>query len=74
MTTTNHEAAILVRIPEAARRLGLGRTTLYATVLQPRGSVPVVKIGAASRVRVADLDAWAAEQAAAAREAGNGCP
>ncbi len=69
MTTTTHDTPILVPIPEAARRLALGKTTLYATVLQPRGPVPVVKIGAASRVRVADLEAWAAEQAAAAREA-----
>jgi hypothetical protein len=41
---------------------------MYACVLAPRGPVPVIKIGAAARVRLADLEAWAAEQAAAARE------
>jgi hypothetical protein len=45
---------------------------MYSRVLQPRGPVPVIKIGAAARVRVADLEAWAAEQVAAAREAANG--
>ena len=71
MTTTAHDAPILVPIPEAGRRLGLGKTMMYARVLQPRGPVPVIKIGSASRVRVADLERWAAEQAAAARGGGD---
>jgi hypothetical protein len=72
MTTATHDAPILIPIPEAARRLALGKTTLYATVLQPRGPVPVIKIGAASRVRVADLERWAEQEAAAAREVSDG--
>jgi hypothetical protein len=66
------DAPILVSIPDAARRLGIGRSAMYARVLQPRGTVPVIKIGAAARVRLADLEAWAAEEAAAAREAADG--
>jgi hypothetical protein len=66
------DAPILVPIPDAARRLGIGRTAMYGRVLAPRGSVPIIKIGAAARVRVADLEAWAAEQAVAAREASDG--
>ena len=71
MTTANHDAPILTTIPDAARRLGFGRTTLYSRVLAPNGSVPIIKVGAAARVRLADLEAWAAEQAAAARGAGD---
>lgn len=63
---------ILVAIPEAARRLGIGRTAMYERVLAPRGPVPVIHIGAAARVRLADLEAWAVEQAAAAREGSDG--
>ena len=70
MPSTVPDVVILATIPEAARRLGVGRTAMYARVLQPRGPVPVIKIGAAARVRVADLEAWAADQAAAAREGG----
>jgi predicted DNA-binding transcriptional regulator AlpA len=75
METTAREAPILVRIPEGARRLGIGKTAMYARVVAPRGPVPIIKIGAAARVRLADLEAWAAEQAATAREAGDdaGC-
>ena len=71
MTTISPETTIMLSIPEAAQRLGVGKTAMYAHVLQPRGSVPVIKIGAAARVRVADLEQWAAEQAAAAREVGD---
>jgi hypothetical protein len=71
MTTPAQDTPILVRIPDGARRLGIGRTMMYDRVLQPRGPVPVIKIGAAARVRLADLERWAAEQAAAAREAGD---
>jgi hypothetical protein len=66
MGTATYDTPILVPIPEAARRLGIGRTAMYARVLTPRGPVPVIKIGAAARVRLADLEAWAAQQAAAA--------
>jgi hypothetical protein len=68
MDTITRDAPILLPIPEGARRLGIGRTAMYARVLRPRGSVPVIKIGAAARVRLADLEAWAAAQAAAACE------
>ncbi len=71
METTTRDAPILVTIPEGARRLGIGRSVMYTRVLVPRGPVPVIKIGAAARVRLADLEAWVAEQAAAAREAAN---
>ena len=72
MTTTSPDAPILVSIPEAARRLGIGRTMMYARVLAPRGGVPVIRLGTAARVRLVDLERGFAEQAATAREANDG--
>jgi hypothetical protein len=72
MTSPLHDAPILVPIPEAGRRLGLGKSTMYKEVLQPRGPVPIIKIGAAARVRLVDLERWAADQVAAAGEATDG--
>jgi len=72
MDSVSRDSPILVPIPDGARRLGIGRTAMYARVLAPRGPVPVIHIGAAARVRLADLEAWAAEQAAAVREASDG--
>lgn len=69
MVSVTHDAPILVPIPDGARRLEIGRTAMYSHVLAPRGPVPVIHIGSAARVRLADLEAWAAQQATTAREA-----
>lgn len=42
------DAPLLLRIPEAARLLGIGRTTLYQLVA--RGEVPVLRIGRSVRI------------------------
>jgi len=47
---------LVVAIPEAARRLGIGRSTVWALIA--RGSLPVVRIGGRTLVRVNDLDAF----------------
>jgi excisionase family DNA binding protein len=51
----------LLRIEEAARYLSLGRSKTYE-LLQPRGPLPVVRIGRATRVPVAALERWIEEQ------------
>lgn len=43
-------------IPEAARRLSLGRATTYRLV--QRGELPSVRIGRAVRVPAQALEAW----------------
>lgn len=48
---------VLLRMEEAARRLALGRATLYEIVA--RGEIPVVRVGRAIRIPVAALDDWA---------------
>ena len=63
---------LLLTIPDAAALLSISRTQLYETLLQPRGPIPVVRIGKCARVPLGALEAWAAEQAAAGREAGDG--
>ncbi len=68
----HRDAKLLLTIPAAADRLSISRTQMYDTVLQPRGPIPVIRLGRCARVRLADLEAWAAEQAAAAREAADG--
>ena len=53
----------LLQVKEAARRLGVGRTTAYKLI--QTGALPCVRIGRAVRVEQAVLDAWVARQAAA---------
>ena len=48
------EAPLLLRIPEAARLLGVSRPTLYQLVA--RREVPVVRIGHSVRVRRAEVE------------------
>jgi excisionase family DNA binding protein len=47
------EDVLLIRIDEAARRLGLGRSMTYRFIQS--GELPSIKIGGARRVLVADL-------------------
>ncbi len=46
----------LLRVEEAARRLGLSRSKTYSLVLT--GELPSVSIGRSRRVRTADLERW----------------
>ncbi len=46
----------LLRITDAARFLGVGRTTFYKLIEE--GDIHVVRIGRAVRVPVAELDAF----------------
>lgn len=49
----------LLRLPEAAERLAVGRSTLYEMI--GRGELPTVKIGRAVRVSEEELNAFIAE-------------
>jgi excisionase family DNA binding protein len=53
--------SLLLRIPEAARRLGLGRSTVYEMI--QAGDLPVVRIGKAVRIPASRLEAWVEQQA-----------
>jgi excisionase family DNA binding protein len=44
--------------PEAGRRLGVGRTTIYKLIRS--GDLPIVKIGRLTRIPVAALDEFIA--------------
>ncbi len=52
---------ILVTMKEAGRMLGLSERTIYTLV--KAGEIPVVKLERAVRVRVCDLEGWAASKA-----------
>lgn len=47
---------LLLRVPEAAARLGIGRSTLY--VLMASGDIASVQIGRSRRIREDTLTAW----------------
>ena len=47
---------IAIPIEEAARRAGVGRTTVYGAVA--KGELPLRKAGRRSLIRVDDLKAW----------------
>lgn len=51
---------LTLRVDEAARALGVSRTTLY--VLMRSGAVPVVRIGRAVRISTIALDRFVSEQ------------
>ena len=57
---------LLLRIPEAARLLSLGRSTVYELIAS--GELPSVTIGAARRIPLAALEQWIAQRI----EAGHG--
>jgi excisionase family DNA binding protein len=59
MQATSHTAVpvTLITVPEAMARIRIGRTTLYAAVKQ--GAFPIVKFGRATRIPLAEFDAWA---------------
>lgn len=52
---------LLLRIPEAAARLGIGRSTVYELI--QAGALPVVRIGKSVRIPASRLEAWVESQA-----------
>ena len=51
---------LLLRIPEAAKALGLGRTKIYELITA--GELPVIRVGRAVRVSVSALQKWVEKQ------------
>ena len=58
---------LLVRIPEAAERLGLSRSTVYELIAS--GELNVIRYGRAVRVPVGELAAWVERRARAGDDA-----
>ena len=60
-----HEAPpqrLLLRVPEVAKALGLGRSTIYELIA--KGELPVVRVGRAIRVSAAAVQKWVTEHEA----------
>ncbi len=53
---------LTLTVPEAAKRLGVGRNTLYAAI--QRGEVPSIRIGRRTLVPVAALERFLSGDAA----------
>lgn len=51
---------LLLRVPEVAKALGLGRTKVYELIAA--GELPVIRLGRAVRVSVAALQKWVEER------------
>ena len=51
---------LLLRVPEVAKALGLGRTKVYE--LSATGELPVIRLGRAVRVSVTALQKWVDER------------
>jgi excisionase family DNA binding protein len=49
---------LLLRIPEAAETLGIGRTKIYELIAT--GELPTVRFGRAVRISVSTLQKWVA--------------
>ena len=51
---------LLLRVPEVAKALGLGRTKVYELIAA--GGLPVIRLGRAVRVSVTALQKWVEER------------
>ncbi|HJT55259.1 MAG TPA: helix-turn-helix domain-containing protein [Ktedonobacteraceae bacterium] len=51
---------LLLRVPEVAKSLGLGRTKVYELIAT--GELPVIRVGRAVRVSVTALQKWVDER------------
>ena len=60
---TQTNSRLLLRIPEAAERLGLSRSTVYELIAA--GELKVVRYGRAVRVPVSELAGWVERQSQA---------
>ncbi len=58
---------ILLRVPEAAESLGIGKSLLYTLIND--GEIPVVRIRGAVRISPDDLQAWVRRQAVSPQQA-----
>ena len=47
---------LLLRIPEAAETLGIGRTKIYEMIAT--GELPTIRVGRAVRISVSTLQKW----------------
>ena len=56
MKATGFDNQLLITIEDAARRLGIGRTTLYQQLR--RGMLPSVQVGRCRRIAISDLDGF----------------
>ena len=52
---------LLLRVPEVAHTLGLGKTTVHDLIA--RGELRPVRVGRALRIPVADVQRWVEQQA-----------
>jgi excisionase family DNA binding protein len=59
-TKKAHAESLLLRIPDAADALGVGRTTLYRLI--DNGDIRVLRIGRAVRIPVEELHAFVARR------------
>lgn len=57
---TQQPYKLLLRIPEAAAALAIGRSTLYELVA--RGEIETVKINRSVRIPLASLERWVLER------------
>jgi excisionase family DNA binding protein len=51
---------LLLRIPEVAEKLGIGRTKIYEMIAT--GELPTIRIGRAVRISVTTLQKWVEER------------
>ncbi len=51
---------LLLRIPEVAETLGIGRTKIYEMIAT--GELPTVRVGRAVRISVSTLQKWVEER------------
>ncbi len=51
---------LLLRIPEAAETLGIGRTKIYELIAM--GELPTIRVGRAVRISVSTLQKWVEER------------
>ena len=51
---------LLLRIPEAAETLGIGRTKIYELIAT--GELPTIHVGRAVRISVSSLQKWVEER------------
>ncbi len=51
---------LLLRIPEAAEQLGIGRTKMYEMI--SKGELPTIRIGRAVRISTSALRKWVEER------------
>ncbi len=61
---SDEQHQLLLRIPDAAERLSVGRSTVYELI--QRGELPTVHIGRSVRIPAAAVRAWVERRAAEA--------